>query len=110
MRLRQRQPSRWKRNVLLLGLALAAGLLATMWSALAAKGRASAAYAARTGCVCHFISGRGVDSCKGDLGPDPIMLSANDEAHGVTARYLVFARQTATYDAAHGCVLERWDQ
>lgn len=110
VRLQGGQPSRWKRNMTLLVGLIGAIALVLGWSALAISGRASAAVAARAACVCHYISQRGLDACKGEIGEDagPVMLSAESENRTVTARYLIFARQTARYDKANGCVLERW--
>lgn len=111
----RRQPSRWKRNsVLLLMLALAA-LLALGWTALRRDALASAAYGARVGCVCHFVSGQPAGQCKADLAlaglgrtTGLVMLSADDAARTMTARVPLLATQSATFDPAAGCQLGPW--
>ena len=110
-----RQPSRWKRNGVLLVLVLAVALLAYSWDALREGARASTAYGARIGCVCHFVSKQPLAQCKGlvglgDLGRTTrLMLMGSDDASGtVTASVPLLARQRAIFTPQTGCQLESW--
>ena len=103
------RPRRWRR--LLLGGVLALVLLAAwFWTPITASSRAGAAYGARIGCACRYIAGRDIGQCRGDLeaGMRFVMLSADDEAKSVTARVPLLARETATFHAGQGCLLENW--
>lgn len=110
-----RQPSRWRRNVMLLvALAVAAALVWT-WTGLRRQALVASAYAASTGCTCRFVSRRSLASCEGDIkgadvGPMArlVSLSDNPAARTVTAGVPLLAGQTATFDAQGGCVLEPW--
>ncbi|GGZ00146.1 hypothetical protein ACFSTD_03530 [Novosphingobium colocasiae] len=100
--------------MLLLMLGLAA-LLALAWTALRRDALASAAYGARVGCVCHFVSGQGTGQCKADIAlaglgqtAGLVMLSADDAARTMTARVPLLATQSATFDPATGCRLSPW--
>lgn len=111
----QRQPSRWKRNSLILLLMLVAGVLVFAWSALRRDALASVSYGARIACVCHFVSGQTPGQCKGDLAMAGlgrtgglVMLSADDPARTITARIPLLAKQTATFRPESGCELEPW--
>lgn len=111
-----RQPSRWKRNSLvLLVLALIAGL-ALAWTSLRRDALVSAAYGARVGCVCHFVSGLGAGQCKADIAlaglgrtSGLVVLSSDDAARTLTARVPLLASQSATYSPDTGCQLEPWE-
>lgn len=69
-----------------------------------------ASFGARVACSCRFIEGRTLASCKSDFEPgmDMVMLSEDNAAKSVTARFPLLASQTATYQAGAGCVLEKW--
>lgn len=110
-----RQPARWRRNVLLIVALVAGAWLALAWSGLREKALVSTAFAARTGCVCRFVSQRALASCKGDLGSAGLgrmarLVSLSEDAATRTVRASVplLARQSADYRAERGCRLEPW--
>lgn len=74
---------------------------------------AGTAYGARIGCSCHYVAGRPMGDCSGDLsepGLGMVMLSADDEKKSVTAHVPLLASQTAYYRKGWGCVLEPWGE
>ncbi|MFM5916183.1 MAG: hypothetical protein ACKOOL_01480 [Novosphingobium sp.] len=102
--------SRLRRRVLWFGLALIVLLIAWFWSPLRAYTRTSTSYGARVACSCRFIGGRELSDCRKDFEPgmELVMLSEDDAAKSVTARYPLVASQTATYRPDFGCQLEPW--
>ncbi|AIT80327.1 hypothetical protein [Novosphingobium pentaromativorans] len=111
-----RQPSRWKRNLVLLVLAVAGTALAFSWNSLGAQARITTAYGARVGCVCRFVSNRELNSCKGDIAAAGLgrtaslmFLSDDAETKSLTARVPLLASSRATYSQERGCQLEPWD-
>lgn len=110
-----RQPSRWKRNlivVLVLALAL---WLGWMWRSLREEALVGASYAARVGCVCRFVSERPLDTCEGDLkvagltgAARWVSLAEDAEGHAVRASVPLLAEQSADFDPRRGCQLEPW--
>ena len=110
-----RQPSRWRRNLLLLAVALATAALAWAWNGLREQALVASAFAARTGCVCRFVSERPLESCEGDLrvaglGRMAALVSLTEDAagRGVKASVPLLAGQTATFAGETGCQLEPW--
>lgn len=104
------QPRRiWLRLAAWLAV-IAVGLLIWFWKPLSGRAGTGTAVAARVACSCRFVAGRDLDSCRTDFEPgmSPITLSEDSEARSVTARYALFAPQTATYRTGEGCVLETW--
>lgn len=87
---------------------LVAALLAWFWHPLHARAVAGASFGARIACSCHFVAGRDLSDCRKDFEPgmETVMLSADEAAKSVTARYLPLAARTATYREGFGCVLE----
>jgi len=85
-------------------------LLALYWQPLRQTALTGAAFGARIGCSCHLVAGRPIGECSKDFEPGMgmIMLSADDEAKSVTARFPLLASQTATLRAGQGCALEKW--
>ena len=69
-------------------------------------GRLGTGYAAEVTCACLFVSGRTLDSCRGDLDPLAQKLVSitvgNDE---VRTSSIGVIRARARYDAATGCTL-----
>jgi hypothetical protein len=105
------KPARGKWRRLLLFVALAAvALLVWFWKPLSSTAIAGASFGARTACSCHYIAGRSLSDCRKDFEPGMgvIMLSADEKAKSVTARFPLLASQTATFTEGAGCVLERW--
>jgi hypothetical protein len=102
--------SRFRRRILLLGLALLGALLAWFWGPINAYARTGAAYGARVACSCRFVGGRELGDCEKDFeaGMELVMLSENVEAKSVTARFPALASQTASYRPGLGCQLEPW--
>jgi hypothetical protein len=114
---RTRQPSRWLRNLILTALMLAAAMLAWNWKPLREEALTGAAYGARVGCVCRYVSQRSLKSCEGDLkvaglGRVAGLVSLSDDpaTRTVRAGIPLLARQSATFDAKGGCQLEPWEQ
>lgn len=112
-----RQPSRWLRNSVLLALIVTVVALAASWKSLREQALVGAAYGARVGCVCHFVSQRSLNSCEGDLKvaglgrvAGLVSLSADDQAQTVKAGIPLLASQSATFGPKTGCQLEPWDE
>lgn len=107
----RRQPARWGRNLVLLALVIGIAVTAWFWTRMRETSLASAAYAAQTGCLCHFAAGRDIDACAVDPGVarDWVSLGADAAAGTVTATVPMLARQTARWTPAQGCVLEPWN-
>lgn len=99
-----------RRNALLLGLALVAGLAAWFWRPLHAFARTGAAFGARVGCSCRFVGGRSLADCRKDFesGMGLVMLSEDPQVRSVTARFPLMGSETATYREGLGCQLEPW--
>lgn len=99
----------------LLWIGAAVVTLLALWAAFgsAALGysHAATAYAARVGCSCRYVAGRGLEDCAKDKigGMELVSLSENAEARSVTARLLVIS-DTASMKPGYGCVLDRWDE
>jgi hypothetical protein len=110
-----RQPSRRKRNLVLLVLLAAATVLGYSWGDLRQEARISTAYGARVACTCRYISNRALESCQGDLAAAGLgrtasfmRLSENAEAKTVSAGVPLLASQSAAYTKGSGCLLEPW--
>lgn len=110
-----RQPSRWKRNLVILILVLAGTALALSWSSLREQARIGTAYGARTACVCRYVSNRSLESCEGDIAvarlgrtASLMRLSENAETKTISAGVPLLFSQSATFDPARGCQLEPW--
>ena len=102
--------SRWLRRLVLVAIAAGGVALALYWRPLHAKAQTGVSYGARVACSCRFVAGRRLGDCRDDFEPGmwPIMLSEDAEAKSVTARFPLFASQTATFHEGAGCVLEPW--
>ena len=102
--------SPWRGRMLLLGLALVAGLLGFFWKPLKGYAETGAAYGARVGCSCRFVGGRSLGDCKKDFEPgmEFITLSDDVQSKSVTARFPLLASETATYRDGPGCQLQPW--
>ena len=92
-------------------IALAVGALVLIVAGLgvarfAPLGRIGAGYAAEQTCACLFVSGRPLDSCRGDLDPLARKLVAIDVGKDeVRARAAGVIHARARFDAATGCTL-----
>lgn len=104
-------PRRWFRKALFWLLVLAAAVLAWFWKPLNSYAVTGASYGARVACSCRYVGGRELSDCKKDFEPgmELIMLSEDDDARSVTARFPLLSNQTATYHEGAGCVLEPWE-
>lgn len=71
------------------------------------KAELGSAYAAQVGCSCHFMEGRSIPSCEGDLEEAAWMVSmtADDSKGTVTGSVPVLASRTAQFDKLMGCQL-----
>jgi hypothetical protein len=100
---------RWLKVLLSIAIVVAL-LLAWFWRPLRANAVTAASYGAHVACSCRYIGGRSLQDCRKDFEPGmgPVTLSEDAEAKSVTARYLLFARQTATFRQGQGCMLEPW--
>ena len=100
---------RWRKGMLVLALA-GALLLAWFWRPLHADAVTAASYGAKVACSCRHIGGRSLEDCRKDFEPGmgPVTLSEDAKARSVTARYLLFSWQTATFHPGQGCILEPW--
>lgn len=106
-----RQPRRrWATRLVLAGLAVLVVFAMLGWSQLSARAAAAAAYGARVACSCRFVAGRTLGDCRNDFisGMGPVQLSEDGGTRTVTARYLLFASQTARVQEGAGCVLDPW--
>ena len=97
------------RRTLLLSAAVVL-LLIWFWRPLQDFGLTGAAYGARVACSCHYLGGRTLDDCRKDFEPgmELVILSADQDAKSVTARFPLLAKQTATYSEGQGCRLGPW--
>ena len=90
-------------------LAVAALLLAGggfAFAHFAPLGRIGAGYAAEQTCACLFVSGRALESCRGDLDPLARKLVSIDVGKDeVRARSAGLLHARARFDAATGCTL-----
>ena len=105
------RPGRRRGRTLALALAvLAIGLLAWFWRPLNAYAMTGASVGARLGCSCRYVEGRPLRDCRDDFerGMGMVRLSEDEQARSVTASFPLLARQTATFRAGQGCVLEKW--
>lgn len=110
-----RQPSRWRRNLVLLLLVSAGFALAFSWGGLREQARISTAYGARVACVCRYVSNRSLESCQGDIAvaglgrtASLMSLSEDSETQALSASVPLLASQTATFHENRGCQLEPW--
>ncbi|MCJ2179834.1 hypothetical protein [Novosphingobium album (ex Hu et al. 2023)] len=117
MSYRTRQPSRWLRNLILLTIVAALALLGWNWRGLHEKALVGAAYGARVGCVCRYVSQRPFKSCEGDLkaaglGRVAGLVSLSDDpaTKTVSAGLPLLAHQSAVFSEKTGCQLEPWDE
>lgn len=110
-----RQPSRWKRNLVLLLLVAVGGWAVWAWQGLREEALVGAAYGARVGCVCRFVSQRPLKSCEGDLKVAGLtgagrMVSLSEDAatRTIHASVPLLASQSADFEVSRGCRLEPW--
>ena len=91
-------------------VALIAAVLAWFWGTINGYAVTGASYGARVACSCRYVGGRTLVDCAKDFEPGMgmISLSENAQAHSVTARFPLLARQTATYREGWGCQLQPW--
>ena len=89
---------------------LAIGLLAWFWRPLNSYAMTGASVGARLGCSCRYVEGRALGACRDDFehGMGLVRLSEDEQARSVTASFPLLARQTATFRAGQGCLLEKW--
>ena len=111
-----RQPSRWVRNVILAMLAAGLALLVWNWKSLREETMVGAAFGARTGCVCRYVSQLPLKSCEGDLKVAGlgrvagfVSLSEDAETRTIRAGIPLLGHQSATFDDKTGCQLQAWD-
>ena len=95
---------------LIVVIALIAAVFAWFWGTINGYAQVGASYGARVACSCRYVGGRTLGDCAKDFEPGMGMISLSEDAkaHSVTARFPLFARQTATYREGWGCQLEPW--
>ena len=100
----------WGRRALVAALVCAVAALAWFCKPLNGYAVTGASYGAQLGCACRHIAGRPLSACRADFedGMGPIILSEDEAARSVTARFPLLATQTAHFEAGKGCVLEPW--
>jgi len=96
------------------GLVLCVGVVTFAYrESIAGYSTIGAAYGARIGCTCRYVSGLPLSECRAAIdvedGPGMLFLSEDEDTQSVTARVPMLARQTAYYRKGWGCVLEPWD-
>ncbi len=98
------------RRILAFAALILGALLAFFWQPLNSYAILGAANGARISCSCHFLGGRSLTDCRKDFEPgmELVMLSADETAKSVTARFPLLSRQTATFREGEGCRLEPW--
>ena len=92
-----------------IALAVAALLLIAAVMGLRKLGplaRIGTGYAAEQTCSCVFVSGRTLESCRGDLDPLALKLvSMEVGSDEVRARVALLSHARARFDATRGCTL-----
>ena len=93
--------------IALLLLVLVIAYVAIQFPIFKKKAELGSAYAAQVGCSCHFMEGRSIASCEGDLEEAAWMVSmtADDSKGTVTGSVPILASRTAHYDKLMGCQL-----
>lgn len=88
----------------------AAVLLVYFWPTIRANAVAGASVGARVACSCRYVAGRELSECRGDFEPGMglIVLTQDDAAKSVTARFPLLSRETAYFREGEGCTLEKW--
>lgn len=87
--------------------------LLALWAAFGSSAlgysHAATAYAARVGCSCRYVAGRGLEDCAKDRigGMELVTLSQDAEDKSVTARLLLVS-DAARMKPGYGCVLDDW--
>lgn len=107
-----RKPGRRSRRARLvwIGAILAAVVLVAWWSTIRSYAVAGASVGARVACSCRYVGGRALSECRQDFEPGMgmIVLTEDDSAKSVTARFPLLSRETATFRDGEGCTLEKW--
>lgn len=83
------------------------GLLIWQYPVFKARAELGAAYAARIGCSCRYVQGRGLDSCKTDFEPGMGIVSVKDDpaTRTVTGSVPLLATRSARYTGSAGCLI-----
>lgn len=105
------RPSRRRKRKVALVVAVLAVLLAFFfWKSVRSYAVAGVSVGARTACSCRFVGGRELSDCRKDFEPGMgmVMLSEDEEAGSVTARFPLLASATASFRQGEGCMLEKW--
>lgn len=103
----------WKRNLLIILAIVTAGYLAWTWQTMHEKALLGAAYAARTTCICRFVSERSLESCTADLKAAELKgitgmasLAEDTGKRTIIATVPLLASQHADFHKDRGCQLE----
>jgi hypothetical protein len=102
------------RTLAVIGLVVLAGVVAFAYrEPIQGYSTVGAAYGARIGCSCRYVSGLPMSECRAAMdvenGPGMLFLSEDEDSQSVTARVPLLARETAHYRQGWGCVLEPWE-
>jgi len=95
--------------LLVVVLVVGAVVFFAAWLRLPTMAALGPGYSAEISCACVFISGRTLESCRGDLdrlARTFVSVSVAPERRSVTAHTLGLVRRTARYHDGYGCVLE----
>lgn len=99
-----------RKRLIWMAAILAAVVLAAFWSIIRSYAVAGASVGARVACSCRYVAGRDLSECRQDFEPGMgmIVLTQDDTAKSVTARFPLLSRGTATFREGEGCTLEKW--
>lgn len=107
------QPSRWGGCLpwALILLALIAVFAIWKFPSFKAQAELGSAYAARVGCSCRYVQGRGLESCQSDFEPgmDMVSLAEDPATKTITGSVPLLASRSARYAGVSGCLLNPAD-
>ncbi|APG63272.1 hypothetical protein LPB140_11300 [Sphingorhabdus lutea] len=94
-----------KRHAIYILLAIIAAAIFFAYPGLKAQSQLGASYGAHIACSCRYVSGRDVNSCKGDFedGMEMVSISDDPENKRVTASVPLLAKSVAQYRKGWGC-------
>lgn len=99
-----------RKRLVWIGAIAVAVLLAVFWPTIRSYAVAGASVGARVACSCRYVAGRELSECRQDFEPGMgmIVLTQDEAARSVTARFPLLSRETAYFRDGEGCTLEKW--